>query len=99
MEIDTFIATGGGARNDKWSQLKADILNRKVIVRNIKEAGCFGVSLLARQAETGEKPESLEFSNSDADKVFFPDEKKAAVYEEKFLSYTNLYPALKQFWQ
>jgi xylulokinase len=50
MKINTLIATGGGTRNPKWTQLKADVLNKKIIVRNIGEAGCFGAALLAQSA-------------------------------------------------
>ena len=36
MKIDTFIATGGGTRNKSWTQLKADVLNKKIMVREVK---------------------------------------------------------------
>ena len=50
MMINTFIATGGGTRNNDWSQLKADVLNKRILVREAREAGCYGSALLARSA-------------------------------------------------
>jgi len=50
MKIETFIATGGGMRNKNWTQPKADVLNKKIIVRNVEEAGCYGAALLTHSA-------------------------------------------------
>lgn len=98
MEVDTFIATGGGTRNDNWTQLKADILNKKVIVRNVREAGCFGAALLACSAETKVPVEDILHQNQPDGKSFYPDPEKAMFYEEKFNEYKRLYPAIRQFW-
>ncbi|WP_319231970.1 FGGY-family carbohydrate kinase [Draconibacterium orientale] len=98
MCIDTFVATGGGTKNDAWTQLKADVLNKKVIVRNVDEVGCYGAALLAQSAVTGVPIKGLIKSYNTSDKVFQPDPEKAKKYEKKFESYERLYPALKQFW-
>ena len=50
MKINTFIATGGGTRNRSWTQLKADVLNKKIMVRDVGEAGCYGAAMLAQSA-------------------------------------------------
>ena len=98
MCVDTFVATGGGTKNNAWTQLKADVLNKKVIVRNVNEAGCYGAALLAQSAFTGVPVKGLIKSYNKSDKVFQPDSEKARKYEQKFESYKRLYPALKQFW-
>ncbi|WP_319511997.1 FGGY-family carbohydrate kinase [uncultured Draconibacterium sp.] len=98
MCIDSFVATGGGTKNNAWTQLKADVLNKKVIVRNVNEAGCYGAALLAQSAVSDVPVKGLIRSFSQSDKVFQPDPVKAKEYEKKFESYKNLYPALKQFW-
>jgi sugar (pentulose or hexulose) kinase len=98
MHIDTFVATGGGTRNDAWTQLKSDILNKKVIVRDVEEAGCYGAALLAQSAQLGISIEKL-IRTDKQDKIFMPDLKNSQIYEEKFKSYKLLYPLLKQFWQ
>lgn len=98
MHIHTFIATGGGARNKSWTQLKADVLNKKIIVRQVKEAGCFGAALLACSAIENKPVADLLKMLSCENEVFVPDQEKALLYDQKFTAYKNLYPALKQFW-
>ena len=98
MHIDTFVATGGGTRNDAWTQMKADILNKKVIVRDVEEAGCYGAALLAQSAQLGVSIEKI-IRTDKQDKIFKPDQTNSQIYEEKFKSYRKLYPLLKQFWQ
>jgi len=99
MYVDTFVATGGGTRNDKWTQIKADILNKKVIVRNVNEAGCYGAAILARSAHTGIPVIDLIKSSDESEKIFIPNPEKSRIYEKKFDNYKLLYPVLKRFWQ
>jgi xylulokinase len=98
MYIHTFIATGGGARNKSWTQLKADVLNKKVIVRQVKEAGCFGAALLACSATENKPVANLLKDFPLESEEFIPDTRKAMIYDQKFLAYKQLYPALKQIW-
>jgi len=99
MKIKTFIATGGGTRNSIWTQLKADVLNKKIIVRNVSEAGCFGAALLALGAVEKIPVEQLLKDSKSENEVFSPDLEKAQFYNKKFDSYKKLYPVLKQFWK
>lgn len=98
MKINTLIATGGGTRNKMWTQLKADVLNKKIIVRNVKEAGCFGAAMLARSAIENIRVEQLIRFNNHNNEIFLPDQMNANIYEKKFGSYRQLYPVLKHFW-
>jgi xylulokinase len=98
MKIDTFIATGGGIRNNSWTQLKADVLNKQILVPNVGEAGCHGASLLARSAMEGTTVENLLKENTAERKVFNPDPKNAEIYDRVFKKYKELYPALRSFW-
>jgi xylulokinase len=98
MKIDSFVATGGGTRNAKWTQLKADVLNKTIMTRNVKETGCFGAAMLACSAFTKIPVEDLINQNQETAGIFVPDERKAAIYEQKFILYQKLYPVLKQFW-
>jgi len=99
MKINTFIATGGGTRNNDWTQLKADVLNKKIIVRDIKEAGCYGATLLARSAIEKIPVEQLLRHSRTENEVFSPNPENARFYDKKFESYKQLYPVLKQFWK
>lgn len=98
ISVDAFVATGGGTKNDAWSQLKADVLNKIVVVRNVSEAGCYGAALLAQSAITGVNVNKLIKTYSKSDKIFHPEPVKSEIYEQKFNYYKRLYPSLKQFW-
>jgi xylulokinase len=98
MKIKSFVATGGGTRNDKWSQLKADVLNKTIITRNISETGCFGAAMLACSAFTKIPLEELIMQNQETAGTFIPDKEKSNVYEKKFETYKQLYPTLKKLW-
>ncbi len=99
MKINTFIATGGGTRNKSWTQLKADVLNKMIIVQDIKEAGCYGAALLAGSTVEKIPVELLFRRNKTENEVFSPISENAAFYDKKFESYKQLYPVLKQFWK
>lgn len=99
MKIDTFIATGGGTRNKSWTQLKADVLNKKIMVREVSEAGCYGASLLARSAVEDIPVERLLKQTRTESEFFIPNPQNAESYERIFEVYGQLYPALKLFWK
>lgn len=95
MRVDTFIATGGGTRNRDWTQLKADVMNKKIVVRNVAEAGCYGAAMLACSAVENIPVEILIRDNNIESEIFTPGSGNALIYNEKFESYIQLYPALK----
>ena len=94
MKIDKLIATGGGAKNPKWLQLKADILNMPIIKKDTEEAGCFGAAMLAFSADTG-----LGFNPCGNEQAFVPDLGKAEKYEKKFKNYKKMYPVIKELYK
>lgn len=99
MKIDRFIATGGGTKHRAWTQLKADVLNKEIRVREITEAGCYGASLLAQSALEQVPVTDLVRQNIKESTVFTPDPGNAEIYENVFQSYKKLYPGLKSFWK
>jgi xylulokinase len=99
MKINTFIATGGGTRNNIWTQLKADVLNKDILVRETKEAGCWGAAALACSAAENIDVVKLLRQNIGMNEIFSPDPDKAGIYDDKFQTYKQLYPVLKQFWK
>jgi len=98
MKIDTFVATGGGTKNKSWTQLKADVLNKKILVRNVGEAGCYGAAMLACSGVEKIPVEHLLRQNSLESEVFTPNPENAAIYNSKYETYQRLYPAIKPFW-
>jgi xylulokinase len=99
MKIHTFIATGGGTRNDIWTQLKADVLNKKIMVRDVNEAGCYGAALLACKAIENKPINQLLKQQKGETKIFIPNAENARLYDKKFESYKKMYHSLKQFWE
>jgi xylulokinase len=98
MKIDTFIATGGGARNKSWTQLKADVLNKKIVVRNVSESGCYGAAMLACSAIEKLAVERLIRKNLHESEVFKPNRENTRIYNSRFETYKKMYPAMKPFW-
>jgi xylulokinase len=98
MKIDTFIGTGGGTRNKSWTQLKADVLNKKIIVRNIAESGCYGAAMLACSAVEKLTVEQLLRNNLVESEVFIPNRENALIYDSRFITYKKIYPAMKSLW-
>ncbi len=99
MKINTFIATGGGTRNKSWTQLKADVLNKKIIVHDIMEAGCYGAAMLAYSGVEKIPVVQLIKRSKTENKIFTPVPENAEFYDKKFESYKQMYPVLKQFWK
>jgi xylulokinase len=97
VSISELIATGGGARNPRLVQLKADVLNRPITVVEVPEAGCLGVAMLACAALTAEPLTDIAQRWVRPVRTVEPRPAHAAVYEERFQHYRGLYRALKPF--
>ena len=94
MVFDKLIMTGGGARNDRWNQLKADVLGVKLVKSSYSETGCYGASLLARSGVTGERVE--EINNVKFEKEYLPNPELTRIYDKKFVQYNQMYKAVKE---
>ena len=98
MDIDTseFVATGGGAKSDRWLQIKADVFGVPFVRPAITECGVVGAAILAGLA-TGVFRTAAEgvarFVRRD--RVFEPDPARHAVYQQRARAYRDLYPRLK----
>ncbi len=87
---------GGGARNDKLPQIKADILEREIRALAISETGALAAALLAGKAigvyaDLEQAVEQLIKPR----KVFSPRAENRGLYRELYAIYKELYPALK----
>ena len=94
MVFDKLIMTGGGARNDRWNQLKADVLGVKLVKSPYSETGCYGASLLARSGVTGERIEDI--NNVEFDKEYLPNPEFKEIYDKKFVLYNQMYKAVRE---
>jgi xylulokinase len=95
VHIDEFIATGGGARSRRLTQLKADVLNRPITRAEVPEAGCLGVAMLAYAALTQDPIDAVAARWVQTLDQVVPNHDAAARYEERFEKYKNLYPAIR----
>jgi xylulokinase len=93
--MNELCAVGGGAKSSLWLQIKADILGRPVRTLRSTEAACTGAAILAGAASG--KFDSLDEGVAQFVKplkVFHPDKKRRALYDERYALYKDLYPAL-----
>jgi xylulokinase len=88
---------GGQARSELWNQIKADVLNRPVLVPEVIEAAVLGAAILAAVG-IGAYPD-LEQAIAAMVRIsrrLEPDERNAALYSRLLDSYRGLYPALRE---
>ena len=69
------------------------------VVHNIKEAGCYGAAMLACSYSEKMPVEQLINTLNTENEIFSPNPENAEFYENKFKTYKQLYPVLKQFWK
>ena len=86
---------GGGAKSKPLAQLKANVMNKKITVPNVKEAGCLGTAMLACAADTGQPIESLASRWIGLQAVIHPQPEFESWYTKRFGAYRNLFKAVK----
>ncbi len=95
-KIDQLRAIGGGARSEVWTQLKADVIGKPIVVLNVEEAGCLGAAMLARAADSGQSLVDLAEAWVRPVQTKQPRPELTDWYNARFDLYSKLYPALKQ---
>ena len=88
----TIWVSGGGAKNDDFNQIKADILGKKVITTKVTESGLLGGAILAtiglRIYNISNAIENMIYP----DKIFYPNiEKHHKCYKNFYHIYKDLY--------
>lgn len=89
--------TGGGARSRAWVQLKADVLERPMVLVDVAENGAFGAALLAGVG-IGLFPAADAAAQRFVHAVEAVEPRPPMVerYREVFERYRELYPALRE---
>jgi xylulokinase len=91
-------AMGGGTRNPLWNQIKADVLQKALLVLEFQETGALGAALMAGLGigvyETFEEATGIAREVSGGVTVA-PNPAHAAIYDELFELYTRAYPQTK----
>ncbi|MEI7437091.1 MAG: FGGY family carbohydrate kinase [bacterium] len=93
-----FVATGGGARSDKWLQIKADIFGVPFVRPRFTEGSLLGAAILAGVA-TGvfrEVEEGVRRFVS-RERIFDPDPVRHAFYQERYQKYRTLFPLMRDY--
>ena len=97
IKVDVFHSIGGGAKSDKWLQIKADITDKEFIRLKTPDAGCLGAAILAGKAtEVYSSFEEAIDNLVKGDRSFLPQEEKKREYEKKYSIYKRLYPSLRE---
>ena len=96
VEINEVRAIGGGAKSEKWLQLKADMFGKKVIALDISEGVCLGTVILSGTAigKYSGIEEAVDLLVK-PQKIYYPREGISSQYDEKLKVYENIYPALR----
>jgi xylulokinase len=96
VEVRELRAIGGGARSDRWLQLKADVLGRPIHRLDLAEAGAFGAALLAGQG-AGLWPSAAERAGEvvKTAETFEPHAATHRIYQERLAVYRDLYTHLQ----
>lgn len=95
IPIREVLAVGGGAKNRRWLQLKADILNQPIQVPKVTETGCLGGAILACAAHTGASAEELVRQWIRVGETIQPHPERAMAYDKKLDHYRSTYTHLK----
>jgi len=92
---DTVTAIGGGAKSAGWTQMRADITGRTLVVPALTEASSAGAALLAgwgaEMIAYGVYPDALKKESA----VFMPDESCRLAYDKGYHRFNALFSALR----
>ena len=89
----TIVATGNALRSSRaWSQIIADVLGKRVLLTNVREASTRGAALLALEAVG--KIETLQPDSLRIEDVFEPDTARHARYREGLFRQQETYDRL-----
>ena len=95
-KIDRYVAIGGGAASNLWSQILADATARPVLRSTSVEASSLGAAMAAAKG-CGWFPTFVEASKAmagETTRTFEPDAKRVARYAELRAIYADLWPTL-----
>lgn len=93
-EVNELRVIGGGARSQRLIQLKADVIGKPITILDVTEAGCRGVAMLAKASHT--KRDVNEIAKRWVKPRAKVEPKLKEFYNEKFILFKKLYPALKE---
>lgn len=98
IDCSEFVATGGGARSDRWLQIKADVFGVPFVRPKVTEGSLLGAAMLAG-ISTGRYNTAREAISAHVkrDRLFEPDQARHAQYRAKAAYYRRLFPLIREF--
>lgn len=89
--------TGGGARNDLWCQIMADVLGVEIIANQAEDHGLWGAAMLAGAA-VGDLDPLQGAARQEARRTFPPNMTAHATYARHFKTYLTAIDAAQAVW-
>ncbi|HUX39888.1 MAG TPA: FGGY family carbohydrate kinase [Rectinemataceae bacterium] len=87
---------GGGAKSAIWSQIKADVTNRKISTMAESECASLGAAILVAVAlGSYASAASAATEANEVHSSFEPEARNSAVYEKSYLTYKTLYARVR----
>ncbi len=94
--VDRIYMSGGPANIALWNTIKANVLNRPLVIPQVTHAACLGAAMLAAiGAGWFADAEESAAAMVQVAQVIDPDPRPAARYDALFALYTSLYPQLR----
>lgn len=94
--IDTIVSIGGGAQNEEWLQMQADIFNAKIVRLKSEQGPGMGAAMLAAYGSGWfESLQACADVFLEEGKQFTPDPANVEQYEKLFAIYTEVYDQTK----
>ncbi len=99
LQIESFPSIGGGAKNKEWAQIKANVLNKHIHIKNISETGVLGACLIAGTAigYFSSLENAVKEIQNETIYTASPENDEVGAYGELYRVFVELYPSLKQF--
>lgn len=96
-KIETIVSIGGGAKNDTWLQIQADIFDAKIVKLQNEQGPAMGAAMLAAYG-CGWFETLQDCANEflKIGKAFEPDQTNVGKYQELFAVYQEVYTQTKE---
>jgi xylulokinase len=95
LSITAFRTMGGGAKSDRWMQLKADITKTPIEIATVRESGCLGAAFLSGLGigKYSSADEIIELTG--VERTFEPRDQVSKQYEDAYNTYKELVSRVK----
>ncbi len=95
--IDSIVSIGGGAKNDVWLQMQADIFDARIIKLSSEQGPGMGAAMLAAYGSGWfDSLSDCAAGFLQVDKAFIPDRDNVEVYKKLFGVYQEIYGQTKK---